>query len=188
MTETPLTTLEYALLGLLALASMSGYDVHRLFASTPLAHFSSSPGSIYPALKRLAQRGLVTAALDTSTEARPRRVYSPTEAGLAALKAWLHQSVTREEVMRNQGAIMLRFSLAEGHLSPQEVIAYLAGYRQEVMRYMEELAHYRDGMGDVSRLYEWLALEHGRRAYEEQVRWIDDAMAQIKLKHRIHDE
>jgi DNA-binding PadR family transcriptional regulator len=188
MSETPLTTLEYALLGLLALASMSGYDVHRLFARTPLAHFSPSPGSIYPALKRLARRGLVTAALDTATEARPRRVYSLTEAGLAALEAWLRQPVTREEVMRNQDAIMLRFSLAEGHLSPQEVIAYLEGYRREVTCYLEELARYRDERSNTRRLYEWLALEHGMRAYEAQVRWIDEAIPRIKRNNEIHDD
>src|SRR4029450_2602495 len=98
MPEAALTTLEHALLGLLALAPMSGYDISRLFAATPLAHFSSSPGAIYPALKRLEQRGLVTATLDTTTETRPRRVYTLSAAGQASLDAWLRQSVTRDEI------------------------------------------------------------------------------------------
>jgi DNA-binding PadR family transcriptional regulator len=178
MPETLLTTLEYALLGLLARKVMSGYDVHRLFIQTPLAHFSSSPGSIYPALKRLARRGLVTDTLDRSTEARPRRVYSLTEAGSAALDAWLRQPVTREELVRNQQAMILRFSLVEGRLAPEEVIAYLEGYRREVVSYLAELGTARDRMAGSS-LYERLALEHGIQAYEGQIRWIDRAISQI---------
>jgi DNA-binding PadR family transcriptional regulator len=179
--ETQLTTLEYALLGLLARTARSGYDIHRLFSQTPLAHFSSSPGSIYPALKRLARRGLVTDTLDTRTEARPRRVYSLTDTGSAALDAWLRQPVTREEMVRNQQAMILRFSLVEGRLAPEEVIAYLEGYRCEVVSYLAELGTVRDRMAGSS-LFERLALEHGIQAYEGQRRWIGHAIGEIAAR------
>jgi len=58
-----LTTLEYALLGLLDRQPSSGYDIARRFAETPLAHFSSSPGAIYPALRRLERAGMVDGRL-----------------------------------------------------------------------------------------------------------------------------
>jgi DNA-binding PadR family transcriptional regulator len=183
--ETSLTTLEYALLGLLGRAPMSGYDVHRLFADTPLAHFSPSPGSIYPALKRLARRGYVTAALDSTTEARPRRVYSLTQAGLVTLEAWLRQPVTREELLRNPQATVLRFSFAGGHVSAREVIVYLDGYRREVTSYLEELGVYREKLAVSGSLYARLSLEHGMRAFEEQVRWIDDAIVEIRSRQEI---
>jgi DNA-binding PadR family transcriptional regulator len=57
MRERQLTTLDYALLGLLDASPMSGYDVHKIFETTPLAHSGSSPGAAYPALKRLERRG-----------------------------------------------------------------------------------------------------------------------------------
>ena len=41
------TLLGYVLLGLLNQLPRSGYDVRLEMESTPMAHFSSSPGSIY---------------------------------------------------------------------------------------------------------------------------------------------
>jgi DNA-binding PadR family transcriptional regulator len=171
-----LTTLEAALLGLLDRSPCSGYDISRVFTSTPLAHFSSSPGAIYPALKRLEQGRLVTASLDNTTEARPRRLYTLTEAGTAALNAWLRQPVTRDELVRDGRAPVLRFSLAEGHLSPEELIADLAGYRREVTSYLKELVSYRQELAQKSTFHQCQALEHGIRSYEAQLAWIDETI------------
>ncbi|MDH4270850.1 MAG: PadR family transcriptional regulator, partial [Candidatus Aminicenantes bacterium] len=136
MAEKKLTTLEYALLGLVGMSPMTGYDVHKVFATTPLAHFSSSPGAIYPALQRLARIGLLEARLDTAKEARPRRVYSLTTAGENALEAWLHQPVSREDLIRGAGAPVLRFSLAGDRLSRAEILDYLESYQKVVASYI----------------------------------------------------
>ena len=54
MTQTTdISTLSLAILGLIAQEWQSGYDIRKAFATTPMGHFSSSPGAIYPALKRL---------------------------------------------------------------------------------------------------------------------------------------
>lgn len=174
MRDRALTTLEFALLGLLDRQPSSGYDIARRFAETPLAHFSSSPGAIYPALQRLERAGLVAGRLDSATEARPRRVYSLTQGGSAALGAWLRQPVTRQELLRDGRAPILRFSFAEGHLSRREVLGYLEGYRREVAAYLEELARFRAGIANDA-LHERLALDHGMRAYESLLAWIDAA-------------
>ena len=53
--------LGYALLGLIYQQPLSGYDVKKIFASTPMAGFSDSPGAIYPALRKLERLGFVRA-------------------------------------------------------------------------------------------------------------------------------
>ena len=58
------TLLEYALLGLTYQAPMSGYDLRKIFTTTAMGHFSSSPGAIYPALQRLEARSLLKATID----------------------------------------------------------------------------------------------------------------------------
>lgn len=184
MTEKPLTTLEYALLGLVGMSPMSGYDVHKVFDTTPLGHFSSSPGAIYPALRRLERRGLLEARLDQTTEARPRRVYSLSEAGDAALMAWLREPVTQDEMVRDAGAPILRFSLMQGRLSPQKVITYLEGYRQLVKSYVEELHGHLPDVRMESALHARLALQRGISGYERDVDWIGHAIAAIKRTRR----
>lgn len=184
MAEKNLTTLEYALLGLVGLSPMTGYDVHKVFATTPLAHFSSSPGAIYPALRRLAKIGLLVARLDTAKEARPRRVYSLTSAGREALDAWLHQPVSREELIRGAGAPVLRFSLAGDRLTRDEILAYLETYRNAVAAYLEELYAYVKPASGPDNLHGTLAVYQGIRGLESELRWTQWAAAEISRAGR----
>jgi DNA-binding PadR family transcriptional regulator len=178
------TTFEYALLGLTGVSPAAGYDIHRAFATTPLGHFSSSPGAIYPALRRLARRGLLESRLDVTTEARPRRMYSLTKAGRDVLDAWLHEPVTREDFIRGRGAPVLRFAFAEWRLSRDEILAYLRGYRDVVGAYVEELrGHLRDMPAEAG-VHARLALELGIRACEAELEWTKWAESQIEPRAR----
>ena len=174
------TTLEHALLGLLGMAPASGYDVKKIFDSTPMGHFSSSPGAIYPALKRMAGRGLVEARLDTTTQARPRRVFSLTQDGEETLRAWLSQSVTHQELVHESDVPILRFSLAEGKLSRSEVVAYLQGLEREVSSYIEELDEHLQRFAGVPQLHPRLSLENGIRRYESLRDWAQYAITEIE--------
>jgi DNA-binding PadR family transcriptional regulator len=180
MTEKKLTTLEYALLGLVGMSPMTGYDVHKIFVTTPLAHFSSSPGAIYPALRRLAQAGLLKARLDTAREARPRRVYSLTPSGEKVLEAWLHQPVTRDELIRGAGAPILRFSLAGERLSRAEVLDYLKSYQEVVAAYIEELYGYTERSAGPENFYGSLALYQGIRGFESELEWTRWAATEVR--------
>jgi DNA-binding PadR family transcriptional regulator len=165
---------------LLGMAPASGYDVKKIFESTPMGHFSSSPGAIYPALKRLASRGLVEARLDTTVQARPRRVFSLTQAGEETLREWLGQSVTRQELVHDADVPILRFSLAEGKLSRPEVVAYLQGFEREVSSYLEELNEHLQRFAGVPQLHPRLSLENGIRRYESLRDWAQHATTEIE--------
>ncbi len=184
MTEKKLTTLEYALLGLVGMSPMTGYDVHKVFASTPLAHFSSSPGAIYPALRRLARGGLLQARLDSTKEARPRRVFSLTAAGERAIEQWLRRPVTREELIRSDGAPVLRFSLAAGRLRREEILDYLESYQKAVAAYLKELYGHAELTTAPESLHGRLALFLGIRGSECELEWTKWAASEIKRAPR----
>src|SRR5512147_2485967 len=94
-----LTTLEYALLGLLQQTPQSGYDLRKVFETSPMGHYSSSPGAIYPALKRLRTRGLISAKVDRARPLRPREVFQLRPAGRTALIQWLTTTPTPEAIV-----------------------------------------------------------------------------------------
>ena len=54
-----LTALTYALLGLVRATPRTGYALRKVFEDTPMGSFSSSPGSIYPALDKLVRAELL---------------------------------------------------------------------------------------------------------------------------------
>jgi DNA-binding PadR family transcriptional regulator len=85
-------TLRYIILGLLGARAMSGYDIKRAFDRSLATYWNAGASQIYTTLKALAANGLVSSEI-VPQEGRPdRRVYSLTEAGRAALDAWLDES------------------------------------------------------------------------------------------------
>lgn len=106
----PPTNLEYALLGLLHQMPQSGYDLRKIFATTAMGNYSSSPGAIYPALKRLETRGLISGEIDDATELRPKKVFSPTDDGRAIFRQWLQEEFTVEDVSRRVAGLWLKFA------------------------------------------------------------------------------
>lgn len=51
---------QYALLGMLTLGEMSGYDIKKLFDTSLRNFWGESFGQIYPILRRLVREGLAT--------------------------------------------------------------------------------------------------------------------------------
>ena len=97
-----------ALLGLLSLGPMSGYDIRQLIPRS-IGHFwSESYGQIYPGLKRLAAAGLVAKKTERKKGSPDRHVYSLTADGREQLRRWLKLPVA-EEVPRNELLLKLFF-------------------------------------------------------------------------------
>jgi PadR family transcriptional regulator AphA len=144
-----LTTLAALLLFLAS--GQSGYDIRLLFQATPLGLFSDSPGAIYPALGRLERRGLVVARAQAS--GRRRRTYSRTEAGEAALVAWLRAPVDPQVIARRPHEIELRYALIALHLGANDAARFLDEAAEAYRRRIAELEKFRDAnraMGEVS--------------------------------------
>src|SRR5262249_38707054 len=126
MTTNDHTLLEHALLGLIRLRQpCSGYDLRRFFAGRPMASFSDSSGSIYPALKRLERSGLVIATLDESARVRRRALYRLSSKGRRALERWLTQPIQANNVLRGMPELFLRFSFPEDCLGSTACQSFL---------------------------------------------------------------
>jgi PadR family transcriptional regulator PadR len=98
-------TLQYCVLSLLAHDERYGFDLVR--ALSDVDGMLTSEGTIYPLLGRLRREGLVDTTWRESSEGPPRRYYSLTREGRAALDAFAAEwSRFREAVdhfMERQG-------------------------------------------------------------------------------------
>ncbi len=174
--------LEYALLGLLQQAPQSGYDLRKTFANTPMRHFSDSPGSIYPALRRMEKRGDISAKSEDGS-ARRRQVYRITAAGKRSLVNWLSQNLGREDIVHRTEELMLRFAFLDGTVSREVTMRFLAQMVQALQEYVEELRDYYKNFGpeivlDTGRL----AFESGIQLYEARLNWARSAKKKLE-KH-----
>jgi DNA-binding PadR family transcriptional regulator len=172
MATSNLTVLSYALLGLIRLRQpCSGYDLRGFFADQPMATFSDSPGSIYPALKRLEQSGLVRCALDESSLVRRRKLYHLSSKGEKAFERWLTLAITADDALRRLPELLLRFSFMDGCLGPMACELFLkslAASLQECINMLQE--HLKAIEAQLSRSAR-LALRSGIMGYECQAAW-----------------
>jgi len=180
--ETELSTLSLALLGLLAQQPRSGYDLRKFFATTPMGHFSRSPGAIYPALRRLEKEGWIQGAIDNARTLRPRQVFRLTTDGRRRLKKFLARPVTRADLIWRADQILLRFGFLGELLGRQAAIRFLTRFAQEVESYLVELRGLLESMRDTMSVYGRLALESGIEDYEMTARWARRAIKELEKK------
>jgi DNA-binding PadR family transcriptional regulator len=77
--------LQLVILALIAKKPMHGYEIIKALEERSNGFYAPSPGVIYPALTYLEEIGHATVTIDAS-----RKLYSPTEAGLAFLRERQH--------------------------------------------------------------------------------------------------
>ena len=80
--------LEFVLLGLLIEHSQNGYQLKRFMTLSTSNFLKVSYGSLYPALGRLEQKGLITSR-EVSEGGKYTKVYTVTESGKNRFMAWL---------------------------------------------------------------------------------------------------
>jgi PadR family transcriptional regulator, regulatory protein AphA len=117
-------------LGALSQGPCSGYEIRKLFEEGPFGHFQDiSFGSIYPALRQLAEDGLVTVT-DQEQDGRPdKKVYRLTLDGQEALARAVSADPSEDKVRSD-----LMFSLYFAHLLSDEQIAKVLDTRIETHR------------------------------------------------------
>jgi DNA-binding PadR family transcriptional regulator len=97
------SALGYALLALLARRPLTGYDLAQRMRRSTDFFWTARHSQIYPELARMEAAGLLTHEVIQQTERPDKKRYTMTEAGYAALRAWLVQPVRqapeRDEMM-----------------------------------------------------------------------------------------
>ena len=177
------STLELALIGLLKQQAQSGYNLRKTFATTAMRHFSDSPGAIYPALRRLEQRGWIAAEGsygNGSGERRHRRAFRMTAAGDTALIECLCRPVTRDDVIWRMPELMLRFAFMDGNVPRSTTLLFLEQFEQALGAYLAELrTSFARMISTIPINTGLLAFQSGIESMEAQLAWAGHARARL---------
>ena len=173
------TPLGYALLGLMRGAPQTGYGLRMVFETTPLGNYSSSPGSIYPALKTLLKAGLAETRRKGG-DGRGGELYYLTPAGEAAFETWLCLPVTLEEVQKRLPVIMLRFAFLTGHPDRKLTLDLLASLEAAARDQVRQLETFLAGdFASAMPLQSRLAVGQGVASTRSVADWAADARRQL---------
>ena len=175
--------LSLAIVGLLSIEPMSGYDLRKILLTTGMQAFSASPGAIYPALRRIEKDGRIKGAVEKKDTLRPRMVFTLSKRGRAAFVESLTQPVTREDVVRRMDSLLLRFSFMSELVGADKMADFLRAFAKETEGYFRELKaelrEYAPGMLFSGRA----ALEQGIGSYRTTALWARKTLAELEKRH-----
>ena len=145
-----------ALLGLLSIKPMSGYDL-RQFIPESIGHFwSESYGQIYPTLRRMAEEGLVEKRTETQQGKPDRHIYSLTGAGHERLQHWLELPFA-DEVPRNELLLKMFFGVhAPATVNRKHIRTFLEQQEHDLNLYTNIAGFLRTGQAGNPQLPYWL--------------------------------
>lgn len=135
-------SLRFALLALLRVGPLSGYDLQKQF-SVSVGHVWHAPGSqIYPELRKMEADGLVVAEEQTRGERGARRLYHVTPEGETAFAAWMRSPVGYHRV-RDPA------HLRAAYLEAVDAEAARSVLRAHEQRWQEELAQWEEEIARI---------------------------------------
>lgn len=172
---------KYAILGMLSIEPMSGYDIKKEVEKSISNFWTESYGQIYPVLRNLIAEKLVTRKTVKSEAGKPdRHVYSLTARGRKELRRWLREGFA-PKIQRDEFLLKLFFG---EEIAIKANIAHVEQFR-EVQRGL--LQKYGAVEKEITREYAdnsnapyWLmTVRYGQHVSRALLQWCDKTLAEL---------
>src|SRR5580692_2218749 len=161
-------------LGILTRGDATGYEIKNLFQDDGYQYFvEASFGSIYPALNRLTEEGLVSVRSEAQEKRPDRKVYSITPAGRTAFIASLLKPLPED---RHRSPFVFAMLFAD-FLPPARVSGMLNDYIAQVE---QKLAHLNGHDGASQSNGERFVSGFGRAIYQASLDFLTAHRAEIE--------
>lgn len=178
-----LTELEQCVIGVVWRdGPMTAYEIASLFAASLSPYWSGSAGAIYPVVKRLAGRGLLSGT-EKAWNRSKRTLLTVTRKGRSALRAWLRPPLAVEVGAPSFDSVRTRMFFVEA-LPPAGRLAFV----QDAMRVsraqlvltrrrlaeQEAAGEDSEALGSLGVIYE----------LEARLRWLGAVRDKVRAKER----
>lgn len=180
-------SLPHAILGLLQIAPMTGYELKTRHFEKSIAHFwPADQTQIYRTLDRLVEQGWAATHEEIQHNRPNRKLYTLTESGHAELRRWL---TTPQPLPTFREPLLIQVFFA-AQLLNEEIISLL---EEQLAEHRERLASYQRidlpllGVPSASRekILQRLTLEMGLRREQAYIEWLEQA---IDIIHSLKEE
>lgn len=175
------TTNAYALLGLLSLKPMTGYEMKK-WVEKALAHFwKTSYGQIYPTMSKLEKYKLVESS-NIESETGPNRIeYALTDLGKDALIEWLSEDT---DDFNDKDETLLKFYFSD-LLSIDQMIEKLErsiDFNQSILDgYSGDVDHMKEVTRPTRKqLNQYLCTKKGVYLNEARIKWAKECIEALR--------
>jgi len=170
--------IQHFLLGILATGPLYGYQIKKIcdvhFSYFRPMYFSS----IYPNLKKLKERGMLTQKVDLQDNRPDRKIYTVTEKGLREFHKWLHQRTLRPPIIHDEFSLKFLFS----HELEAHEILELIDREMELIRSWREKnkkKHKETALGYSSTTYARMLGEFYDEIHKATLGWLSRCQRQL---------
>jgi len=182
-------SLEHVLLGMLR-EPASGYDLRKSFEEESRHFWSAELSQIYPALKRMMERGWLVCDAAPSERGPKRRVYERTHEGTSALESWLRQEpVEGRDRIAYIAQLIFLGELDDGVATTRFVESLHRHFKSKLTLLesaLDEMLTSVDGnidALDATGFHEYLSLQMGIAAYSARVDSSAESLALVAERY-----
>ena len=170
-----ITTLDFAILGLLLSGDKTAYAIRMIFKTTAMGNYSSSPGSIYPSTNKLKKLALIEQVSEKSGQ------LAITEAGKHQVKSWLNEPITEDMIAKSSEILILKFAFMDHLVSRQDKLVFLRSFLEGSKSYLTNLELYHQSASEEELpLHGRLSFEFGMATLKTQINWIKATLKTIE--------
>ncbi len=174
------TKSKYAVLGMLSICPMSGYDIKKRIEGSISNFWSESYGQIYPILKRLVSEQFVTKTVERQSGKPDRHVYALTERGRKELQRWLTEGIV-PKVERNE--LLLRLFFGE-EAAVTVSIEHVEKYKELQLQLLEKYSAIEKEIkatyvNDSNLPYWLMTLRYGQHVSQALLHWCDETLVTL---------
>lgn len=180
--ERGITVLEYIILGFLMKEDMSGYDLKQWMAANTFYFFDASFGSIYPALSRMTEKGLIVCN-DVVESNKFKKVYSITEDGKSYFMHWLQKPITFSRIKQNHLVNIFFYSYLPREIALNNLRAFVRRVDAYAISLQENKADFQEKQETAQVYYQFSIMLYGIGYYQFIAEWcrnLIDEIEQIK--------
>src|SRR4051794_25188677 len=176
------SSVRLAVLGMLKLRPMTGYEVRQAYQRGPANFMPMSFGQIYPVLAELRKKGMVRQ--EKQGDGRGSIRYTITAKGEEAFREWQFSPADAS----SHRELLLRLFFASPSELPQ-LAGHVDAYRRHELSAIEHYDQTRKWLdeihGDSPRLPVWkLVMEFGVLESQYRIRWAEQALAVMTNQKR----
>ena len=172
-----ITVIDYTILGLIQENPLTGYRIRKLFEDTALGNFSSSPGTVYPAVNKLRKLGYLKDLTPDDVRNNPLTI---TNEGKSVLRQWLLKPIEMDEIKKEIDNLILRFGFMDKLVTNQDRLQFIQSFRSHVSQYLKELQAYHEDNAKDFPVQAQLAFQHGLATYSANLIWARKAFNRLK--------
>jgi PadR family transcriptional regulator, regulatory protein AphA len=170
----------YAILGMLSIEPMSGYDIKKEVETSISNFWTESYGQIYPVLRNLIAEKLVTKSVEREAGKPDRHVYSLTTRGRQELRRWLRAPFA-PKIQRDEFLLKLFFG---EEITPQANIAHVEQFRELQRGLLQKYGAVEKQIAreyaDNSNLPYWLmTVRYGQYVSRALLQWCERTLAEL---------